>query len=153
MIFPDGGLSEMAQSGLKIGGKILGHAGGIMLEHVGKFQELVHKSLVGGSSIPGLLQLYDDHLEFEPAIPKALMPLYRGIEEVRLDYGQIVSVEAKRVKLIFNIVDLQLREGHCLLQHTFASGADEIARVIKAHLTMRPGLASGGTAGREDRFY
>ena len=140
MIFPNGGFSKLTESGLKIVGKVVGHishAGPLAeaaIEHSGKLQFKIHGALVGGVSVAGVLYLFDDHLEFEPNLPKALVPLYKGIEKVTLDYSQVISVEHKRLSKVFNIVELTLQTGTCRIQELFEKGCREIADTIKEQL-------------------
>jgi hypothetical protein len=144
MVFPEGGLSEMAELGLKVAGSAMGHGIGKVVSYSGKAQERIHKYLLGGATIPGVLHLYTDYLEFDPAIPRILASLYRGIEKVRLDYSQVLSLETKKVKFIYNVVDLRLdNNGFCRITDMFASHAKQIAEIIRQQLPVRRPFSLG----------
>ncbi len=133
MVFPEGGMSELAHQGLGIVSSIMGGTGvDTKLMSVSlKGQELVQKALFGGFCVPGTLYLYTDKLRFDTIIPQFLMPLYKGIESVSLDYAQIVSIEKKRIRLIYPVLDITLKEGSCRFIAMF--GGQEICDTINRH--------------------
>lgn len=133
MVFPEGGMSELAHKGFSIAAGI---AGGTSLHSKLasvslKGVEAVHKALYGGVCMAGTIYLYTDKLRFEPIIPEFLMPLYNGIESVSLDYSQIVSIERKRIKWVYPVLDITLKEGSC--RFITLSGGQEIYDTINQY--------------------
>ena len=136
MVFPDGGNSELMHKGFSIASRLAGGTGleGKLMAQAPRAQELVQKAIFGGFCVTGTISLYTDKLRFDPAIPAFLMPLYEGIESLSLDYSRIVSLERKRLKWIYPVLDITLRDGSC--RFVTMLGGQEIHDTIFRHLAV-----------------
>jgi len=133
MVFPEGGNSELVHKGFSIASSLMGGTGLEMKVMAGapKGQEFVQKAVFGGFCVNGTIYLYTDKLRFEPSIPEFLMPLYKGIESISLDYSEIVSLERKRLKWVYPVLDIKLKSGSC--RFVTMLGGQEIHDTIERH--------------------
>jgi hypothetical protein len=113
MVFPEGGLSDLTDMGMKVAFSVLTHGSPLTRLVNRKNMEALYKAVWGGIAVPGTLYLYDDRLRFECEIPKLLVPLYRDFESVSVDYSQIKRVTRKTLKLIYPAIDIELEKGLC----------------------------------------
>ena len=101
MIFPDATFNELVESGFKILGHVArpigGNTFGAVLQHGPKISSAFTKWAWGGHAISGVLEIYDDHLDFSPKAPLGLN-LYKGFDKVTIPYEKIIKVEAVRAR-------------------------------------------------------
>jgi hypothetical protein len=131
MVFPEGGVAKLTQSGIGIARKLAGAGTGGKLMGLATDASLaLQRKIHGGMIFPGTLYVYSDKVVFEPAF-QFLSGLYEGVEAVTIPATIIRSVEVTKKLLVMNTIDIHLTSGdHVRIVAT--AEAKKIADAVKS---------------------